>query len=365
MDLRNISAQLTAANKELAVQNLEKEKLAVALNLANAELDFQNKEKGKRAAELIIANIELDFQNEEKLKRARELIIANRELDFQNIEKAKRAEELIIANAELIFQNGEKEKRAAELIVANDELVFQSQEKEKRAVELITANRQKNEFFNMVSHEFKTPLTNIKAIHQILEKTTETTHKNHAFILNAGHNIRRLEKLVDDLLDVTKINSGEIELDKKSFYFLDALTNSLSHVHPGSGKHEITLQNSLDIYYTGDQARIEQVISNLLSNAIKYSPAPGQITVKAELLHGRVLVRVQDYGIGIEKKDIGHLFRRFFRVSETAMMYQGVGLGLHIAAEIVKAHHGTFTVESEIGKGSTFCFSLPLNQFYN
>lgn len=135
VDLRN-------ANKELALQNDDKEKKAAELIIANKELAFQNKEKEKRAAELIVANKELAFQNEEKEKRAAELILANKELLFQNEEKEKRAAELILANKELLFQNNEKEKRAAELILANKELSFQNKEKGKRAAELVIADKE-------------------------------------------------------------------------------------------------------------------------------------------------------------------------------------------------------------------------------
>lgn len=371
------AAELILANTELIFQNQEKEKRAAELIIANEELIFQNQEKEKRAAELIIANKELLFQNEEKEKRANELVVANKKLVFENQEKGKRAAELIIANIELDFQDEEKEKRAAELIIALKELDFQDEEKGKRAAELIIANREvlvqkiekerraaaeakKDEFFNMVSHEFKTPLTNIKAINQLLEKTTDSTNKNYPFILNANNSIKRLEKLIEDLLDVTKINSGQIDLNVAAFYFADALTNSIVNVQLSATQHEILLDNSVKLLYTGDQFRIEQVLINLLNNAIKYSPNANQVLVKAKVDAGNIVVRVEDFGIGIAKEDLDQLFQRFYRVSKTAMNYQGVGLGLYIASEIVKKHNGTFTIESEPEKGSSFCFSLPL-----
>jgi signal transduction histidine kinase len=370
-------AELILANTELIFQNREKEKRAAELIIANKELILQNKLKEKLAAELIIANKELIFQNLEKEKRANELVIANKKLVFENQEKGKRAAELIIANIELDFQDEEKEKRAAELIIALKELDFQDEERGKRAAELIIANREvllqkqekerraaaeakKDEFFNMVSHEFKTPLTNIKAINQLLEKKTDKTDNIYPFIANAGHSIRRLEKLIEDLLDVTKINSGQIDLNMAAFYFPDALTNSIANVQLTAHQHEIILENSVDQRYTGDQVRIEQVVINLLTNAIKYSPDASQIIVSAKIDSGFIVVRVQDFGIGIAKKDIDQLFQRFYRVSETAMLFQGVGLGLFIAAEIIKKHKGTFNIESEPNKGSSFCFRLPL-----
>jgi signal transduction histidine kinase len=371
------AAELVIAYTQLELQNREREKRAAELILANTELIFQNQEKEKRAAELVIANKELIFQNEEKEKRAAELVIANKELIFQTKEKGKRAAELILANIELDFQDEEKEKRAAELIIALKELGFQDEEKGKRAAELIIANREllvqklekerravaeakKDEFFNMVSHEFKTPLTNIKAINQLLEKTTSKTDKNYPFILNANHSVKRLEKLIEDLLDVTKINSGQIDLNIAAFYFPDALTNSIANIQMISNKHEIRLEKSVNILYTGDQFRIEQVLINLLTNAIKYSPDASQVLVTAELEAKHIVVKVQDFGVGIAKKDIDQLFQRFYRVSETAMLFQGVGLGLFIAAEIIKKHKGTFSIESEQGKGSSFYFRLPL-----
>jgi len=243
------------------------------------------------------------------------------------------------------------------LIIANRELLIQKQEKERRAL----AEAKKDEFFNMVSHELKTPLTNIKAINQLLERTANKTDKTYAFILNANHSIQRLEKLVADLLDVTRINSGQIDLNIAEFDFSNVLTTGISHVQQITTKHNIQLENTIDARYNGDQFRIEQVLINLLNNAIKYSPNANKIFVKAKVEAGNIVVTVEDFGIGIAKEDIDQLFQRFFRVSKTAMVYQGVGLGLYIASEIIKKHDGWFSIESEPGKGSSFSFYLPLN----
>jgi signal transduction histidine kinase len=371
------AAELILANIELDFQDIEKEKRAAELIIANIELDYQYKEKEKRAAELMIANKELVFQNQEKEKRAAELSIANKELIFQNQEKEKRAAELIIANKELVFQNREKEKRAAELIVANKELVFQNQEKEKRAAELILANielvyqnkekekraiaeAKKDEILNLVGHELKTPLTNIKAINQLLEKTADKKSSKYDFLLKSKHNIQRLERLVEDMLDVTRFNTGRVELVKTEFNITDVLIQSISTVQQISPAHQIILESPVKILYRGDQFRIEQVIINLLTNAIKYSPNADKVIVSAKTERGGVLVCVEDFGIGIVKEDLDQLFDRFFRVDKIAMAYQGLGLGLYISSEIVKKHGGKFHIESEPGKGSKFSFRLPL-----
>src|SRR5665648_26057 len=136
------TAKLIIANKELVIQNEEKEKRAAELIIANKELAFQNDEKDKRAAELVLANRELAFQTGEKADRAAELVIADKELAFQNGEKADRAAELVIADKELVFQIGEKADRAAELVIADEELVFQIGEKADRAAELVIADKE-------------------------------------------------------------------------------------------------------------------------------------------------------------------------------------------------------------------------------
>lgn len=364
MRKENLAEQLKFANQqlenaiaELLFEQQEKAKRAAELILANIELDFQNEEKEKCAAELLLANKELVFQNKEKEDRAKELLIANRELVFQYQEKQKRANELVIANHELVFQYQEKQKRADELAIANQELTHQSEEREKRMV----ADAKKDEFFNMVSHELKTPLTNIKAINQILSKSLNKTERSYRFIARSDQSILRLERLIEDLLDVTKINSGEIDLNVTEFFFTDILTQSIETVQQISPQHKITLENSVDIFYTGDRFRLERVIINLLNNAIKYSPDADQVKVRAFIKDEQITVCVTDSGIGIAKEDIDQLFKRFFRVSKIAKQFHGVGLGLYIAAEIIKKHNGTFSITSEPGVGSSFCFRLPVN----
>jgi signal transduction histidine kinase len=355
--LRLANQKLEAVTAELRYEQQEKAKRAAELILANLELDFQNQEKEKRAAELVLANTELLFQNHEKEDRANELVIANKELIFQNQEKQDRADELAIANKELIYQNQEKQNRADELVIANKELIYQNEERDKRVI----ADAKKDEFFNMVSHELKTPLTNIKAINQILSKSLNKADRSYRFIARSDQSILRLERLIEDLLDVTKINSGEIDLNEAEFFFTDILTQSIETVQQISPQHKITLENTVDVFYTGDQFRLERVIINLLNNAIKYSPDADQVKVSAFIKDGQITVCVTDLGIGIAKEDINQIFKRFFRVSKIAKQFNGVGLGLYIAAEIIKKHNGSFTIDSEPGVGSSFSFHLPVN----
>lgn len=134
--------------------------------------------------------------------------------------------------------------------------------------------------------------------------------------------------------------------------------NILRHTAPN---HEIILESLTDIQYTGDQFRIELVLSNFISNAIKYSPEGGKILIKSWVEKNNIVVSVQDFGIGIAQENLDKLFDRYYRVDNTAMRFEGLGLGLFISSEILKRHKGSFWIESTEGKGSTFYFGLPLD----
>ncbi len=233
---------------------------------------------------------------------------------------------------------------------------------ERKALETLhtEAAAKKDEFLNIVSHELKTPLTNIKALNQLLSKSVSKDQKYYPFIERSAKQITRLEKMMADLLDVTKINSGEVDLSIQEFDFNEALDYSVSSVQNISSTHQIIVETSVVVPYKGDRLRIEQVMINLLNNAIKYSPDANRVIVKAELQADNIVVSIQDFGIGIPKKDLNKLADRFYRVNETAMQYQGVGLGLYIASEILRKHDSKLQISSDLGKGSTFSFCLPL-----
>ncbi|AMP98466.1 Two-component sensor histidine kinase [Pedobacter cryoconitis] len=222
-----------------------------------------------------------------------------------------------------------------------------------------TNEQLKDEFISIASHELKTPLTSIKAFNQLIVKTKDQ-NKLNAFVIKCSDNIVRLEKLIADLLDVTKLNAGKIEYNMAPFSFKKLLTDTIEsaqHIFPS---HQIILENCCDFEFTGDQFRLEQVINNFLTNAVKYSPDGKFVLVNSSLAHDHVLVSIKDFGIGIAPSNINKLFDRYFRVDSTAMRFEGLGLGLFISSEILKRHNGEVGIESELGKGSTFHFRLPL-----
>lgn len=217
----------------------------------------------------------------------------------------------------------------------------------------------KDEFLSIASHELKTPLTSIKALNQLLQRVKDPERLG-SFLKKSSEHITRLERLISDLLDVTKINAGKMQYVMEPFNFGEMIresVNVLQHSHPG---YEIVLRNAVDVEYTGDQFRLELVMNNFISNAVKYSPDNKMVIVDSKLEQGNIIVSVQDFGIGIAEENLDKLFDRYYRVDNTAMRFEGLGLGLFISSEILKRHDGSFWIESEENKGSTFYFGLPL-----
>lgn len=221
--------------------------------------------------------------------------------------------------------------------------------------------RRKDEFLSIASHELKTPLTSIKAFNQLMKRTTDESRLT-GFVQKSSDHILRLEKLISDLLDVSKINAGKLNYSMSPFSFSKMLRDSIESVQHMTSSHEIILESVADLAYTGDQFRLEQVMNNILTNAVKYSPDGRKIIVNSSIDQGNIVVSVQDFGIGIARADLDRLFDRYYRVDNTAMRFEGLGLGLFISSEILKRHKGSFWIESEMGKGSVFYFMLPFDK---
>ncbi|MHA4896603.1 ATP-binding protein [Pedobacter sp. PWIIR3] len=228
--------------------------------------------------------------------------------------------------------------------------------------ELVNARKSehmKDEFLSIASHELKTPLTSIKAYNQLIKRSTDV-EKLHVFAQKSAENITRLDRLISDLLDVTKINAGKMQYNMQEFSFSEMINDVIDNVQHTSSSHKINLESDVDILYTGDRIRIEQVLSNFLNNAIKYSPNGDRVNVTCKILLQNIIVSIQDFGIGINQHDMDHLFERYYRADNSNMQFEGLGLGLFISSEILKRHNGSFWIESTVGIGSKFFFRLPL-----
>ena len=339
-------------------QNEEKEKRAAELIIANKELIFQNEEKGKRADELVIADKELDYQNKEKGKRAAELIIANKELIFQNQEKEKRAEELVIADKELDFQNQEKGKRAAEFEEVNKELIFQHEEKGKQEA----ANKELEAFSYSVSHDLRAPLRHIGGFIDLLIKnnSSQLDETGLRYLNIVSESSHEMGNLIDALLTFSRLSRTEInrtKIDSKSL--VEHVIQTFSDELTGR-KVEIIISELPDAM--GDEELINQVWVNLISNAIKYSRNKEQavIEIRGEIENDKILFSIKDNGAGFDMNYADKLFGVFQRLHK-ARDFEGIGIGLANVNRIIVRHGGKCWAESEVDKGATFFFSLPIN----
>ncbi len=228
----------------------------------------------------------------------------------------------------------------------------------KRVEEL---GQQKDEFLGIASHELKTPVTSIKAYTQVLRRQFARAGNEKA-ALQLGKMDAQLDRLTDlirDLLDVTKIDAGKLQLRQEDFDFDSLVNEVVEHLQLTTSQHTIEVEGSTATVH-GDRDRLGQVLTNLVSNAIKYSPSADKIIVRLDATQDLVTVCVQDFGIGIPEEMRPRVFERFYRVvGDGRETYPGLGLGLYISSEIIKRHGGSIRLESDQQPGTTFCFSIP------
>jgi DNA-binding response OmpR family regulator len=227
--------------------------------------------------------------------------------------------------------------------------------------------KEKDEFLSIASHELKTPLTSIKAYVQLLERKLKLSKESAeaGFVTKVQDQIEKLNTLITDLLDVSKIENGKLKINKKPTNLGNVINNAIetilqTHENKVKIKHDGIIS---DILIPLDEIRIEQVLINFLTNAIKYSPQNNQVIVTTfvDEEEQEVKVNVTDFGIGIPDFKQEAVFNKFYRVEESSLQFQGMGIGLFICSEIIKQHHGNIGVSSKVDEGSTFYFTLPLN----
>lgn len=221
----------------------------------------------------------------------------------------------------------------------------------------------KNDFIGMVSHELKTPLTSLNGYLQLLiarMKKTEDTFTSTS--LEKAHvQVKKMSTMINGFLNISRLESGKIHLDMQVFDLDQLVREIIEETKPTLQHHILTLSHSNPVSVYADREKIGSVISNLLSNAIKYSPKGKKIDVSCELHESMVVVSVKDEGMGIKPQALEKLFERFYRVeTKHTQNISGFGIGLYLCSEILLHHGGKIWVESEIGVGSTFYFSLPL-----
>ena len=228
--------------------------------------------------------------------------------------------------------------------------------------------KEKDEFLSIASHELKTPLTSIKAYVQLLERKLKLDKESPeaGFVTKVQGQIEKLNTLITDLLDVSKIENGKLKINKKPVNLESVISNAVETILQTHDEQNVRIERhgtKPDILIPLDEIRIEQVLINFLTNAIKYSPDNNQVIVTTfvDKEAQEVRVNVTDFGIGIPDFKQDAVFKKFYRVEESSLQFQGMGIGLFICAEIIKQHHGSVGVSSIVNEGSTFYFTLPLN----
>jgi len=230
------------------------------------------------------------------------------------------------------------------------------------------ASRHKSEFLSNMSHELRTPLNSVLGFSQLLETQTAgpLTEKQARYVNNILGSGRHLLTLINDILDLSKVEAGKVELQPEPFALPEALAEALTEIRPQATAKRVEFQlemNNAPPLVTADPVRFKQILLNLLSNAVKFTPDGGRVTVSARPPQdGFVEIAVADTGIGIKAEDIPRLFQPFTQLeAASTKQYQGTGLGLALTKKLVELHGGTIAVGSEgAGKGTTFTVRLPL-----
>lgn len=238
----------------------------------------------------------------------------------------------------------------------------------KNVTERVVLEKQKEDFVGIATHELKTPVTSIKAYAQLLLSRfkKDGNESSAALVAKMDTQLNKLIALIGDLLDITKIEGGRLQLHEELYDFNELVKEVVEELQRTTDKHTLILKLENVPKIFGDKERIGQVITNLISNAIKYSPKVCDIIIRSQQKNNEITLSVEDCGVGISKDHQARVFERFYRVSgPEGESFPGLGLGLYISHEIIKRQGGRIWVESEKGKGSTFCFSLPLDYRMN
>ena len=218
----------------------------------------------------------------------------------------------------------------------------------------------KDEFIGVASHELKTPLTSLKGYIQLMEFQNNLPESAKVFVSKATASINKLQHLIDELLDASKIQAGKLKFSKQPLNLTTIINNCIENSQYMYPSYKIQKELNGDITVFGNDERIEQVLMNLLNNAVKYSTNNKEIIVRTQKDRTSAIVSVIDFGIGMSKSEQKSIFERFYRVNDHDSTTPGLGMGLYIAAAIIKEHNGEIKVKSKLNEGSVFSFSLPL-----
>jgi signal transduction histidine kinase len=269
---------------------------------------------------------------------------------------------VIVANQSFDI-TASREQMLDVLVSALEDMSVRNAELEASRAELTLATSRRDEVLHVVSHELRGPLGVLVMAADVFGmdvRTGAAPAKQQAFADRVVRQAQRMLTIVDDLLDISRIDAGELRVAPIPGDLARVVREAIDRVTPSLQKHTIELRAPEALPAEIDIDRIEQVIANLLTNAIKYSPAGGLIRVTVEKQGDMANVSVTDTGIGIPETAVPRLFERYFRAPGSEKAAKGIGLGLFVTKRLVEAHGGTVAVQTSVGKGSTFSFRVPL-----
>ncbi len=290
------------------------------------------------------------------------------EIDRNNIELAEAASQIGKGNFDVkVKQRSNEDLLGISIKKMRDDLHEFTAQKDKIQRDTEELVYRRDEFFSVASHELKTPVTSLKAYTQLLlmdaDGFMDMQHKT--MLERMEVQINKLTSLINDLLDTSKIENGQLVFNKELFILNELVSEIIEETEVVCQTHKIIFKNSQAASVYADRERIRQVINNFISNAIKYASASKKIIISIEKKEDKVVCSVQDFGKGINIEEQDKIFQRFYRISGPNLnTFPGLGLGLFICKEVIKRHDGNIGLISEKGKGSIFYFELPLNSGY-
>src|SRR5215470_9823689 len=352
--------------RRLETSQQERKQLLEELGSANSLMGDLNKE-------LQDTNEQLQAANEEMMLAQEELQATNEELEATN-------EELQATNEELETNNEEPQATNEELEMTNEELTVRTTEMLESAKSLADERARMAEiaeFFSLASHELRTPLAPLmgysEALMRLVSQPSDDSARDQKIAQMAGKfrgQLKHLSRLTDDLLDVSRLESGKLSLQEAEVNLVEVIELAVEEARLNGSKPMIQFKapkTDRPLSVRGDKERLVQVMYSLLNNAFKYAPESERIDVRLSRTRGAkgmAQIEVQDYGPGISEKDLERIFNRFYQISadDHRKKLTGLGLGLYIAKGIIEQHGGEITARSEVGKGSTFIIRLPLTE---
>ncbi len=335
-----------------ATSGLGIETLTLKYSMYDAVLDQCDGYEGVPITQVIL---ETDVENLHIAPSELDLAVAGETTELDIMQKGGKT-----AVAEMRVVETEWEREIAHLASLRD--ITERKRAEEKLHEL---DRMKSEFIANISHELRTPLHSIRGFTKLmLGGKVPDPETQKEFLSTIDKQSERLGKLIDSLLDMSRLESGRFRIQKQRLPIKDIIHETVGSFYTLVSEKGTVINEDIPATLPeieADGERVRQVMVNLLSNAIKFSNDGGSVTVKGNVNDSELLVQVTDRGIGIPKEAMPHLFERFYRAQDS-MARGGAGLGLYISKQIIEAHGGRIWAESKVGEGSTFSFTLPLNQ---